>query len=106
MFIALLSSIVNASNHTKCVSPSNQKRKFQPTINLHPNEYSQEFHYYPFLVKLDRCVGSCKTLNELSNKLCVPNKTENLNLSIFYITTFHYRNQWIENFNKAYFMWM
>ena len=26
----------------------------QPTpINLHPNECSQELHYYPFLVKLD-----------------------------------------------------
>ena len=30
----------------------------QPTlINLHPNEYSQEFQYYPFGVKLDRCGG-------------------------------------------------
>ena len=29
----------------------------QPTfIDLHPNEYSQEFHYYPLAVKLDRCV--------------------------------------------------
>ena len=106
MFIVLLSSIDNVSNHTKCVSSSNQKRKIQPTINLYPNEYSQEFHYCPFLVKLDRCVGSCKTLNELSNKVCVPNKTENFSLSIFNITTFHYRNQWIENFNKAYFVWM
>ena len=27
----------------------------QPTlINLHPNEYSHEFHFYPFAVKLDR----------------------------------------------------
>ena len=35
----------------------------QPThINLHPNEYSQEFQYYPFAVKLDRCVGSCNIL--------------------------------------------
>ena len=25
---------------------------------LHPNEYNQEFHV-PFLVKLDRCAGSC-----------------------------------------------
>ena len=23
-------------------------------INLHPNEYSQEFHYYLFAVKLDK----------------------------------------------------
>ena len=35
----------------------------QPTlINLHPNEYSQECHYYPFAVKLNRCAGSCNTL--------------------------------------------
>ena len=60
----------------------------QPTSNnLHPNEYSQEFHFYPFVVKLDRCVGSCNTLNDLSNKVCVPNKTENLNLSVFNMIT-------------------
>ena len=36
------------------------------------------FHYCPFTVKLDRCDGSCITLNDLSNKECVPNKTEDL----------------------------
>ena len=53
MFIVLLSSIVNASNHTKCVSLSNQKCMIQTTlINLHPNEYRKKFHYYSFSVKL------------------------------------------------------
>ena len=52
-------------------------------INLHPNEYGQEFHYYPFVVKLGRCFGSCNTLNDLSNKVSVPNKAEDLNLSLF-----------------------
>ena len=67
---------------------SNQKCMIHPTlINLHPNEYSQEFHYYPFAVKLDRCVRSCNTLNDLSNKVCVPNKTEDLNLSMFNMIT-------------------
>ena len=56
-------------------------------INLHPNEYSQECHYYPLAVKLHRCVGSCNTLNDLSIKVCVPNKTEDLNLSVFNIIT-------------------
>ena len=56
----------------------------QPTvINLHPNECNQELHYYPFAVKLDRCVWSCNTLNDLSNKVCFPNKTEDLNLNVF-----------------------
>ena len=46
----------------------------QPTlIKLHPDEYSQEFRYYSFEVKLDRCVGGCNTFNELSNKACVSN---------------------------------
>ena len=66
---------------------SNQKCMIQPThINLHPNEYSQEFHYYPLPVKLDRCVGSFNTLN-LSNKVCVTNKTEDLHLSMFNMIT-------------------
>ena len=56
-------------------------------INLHPNEYSQKFHYYPFAVKLDICVGSSNTLNDLSNKVCVSNKTEDLNLSAFNMIT-------------------
>ena len=51
------------------------------------NEYSQEFHYCPFVVKLDRCVLSCNVFNDLSNKVCVPNKTEDLNLSMFNMTT-------------------
>ena len=55
-------------------------------INLHPNEYSQRLHYYPFVVNLDRCVGSCNTLNELSNKVCVPTKKD-LNLSVCNIIT-------------------
>ena len=53
----------------------------EPTlINLHPNEYSQEFCYYPFAVKLDRCLASCNTLNDSSNKVFVPNKAVDLNL--------------------------
>ena len=48
MFMGLLISIVNTSNHTKCVLLSSQKCIIQPTlINSHPNEYSKEFLYYP-----------------------------------------------------------
>ena len=35
------------------------------------------------MVNFDRCLGSCTTLNGFSNKVCVPNKTEDLNLSVF-----------------------
>ena len=73
MFLILLTSIVHASNHTKYMLLSNQKCMIQPNlINLNPTECSQEFHYYPFEIKLDRCVGSCNTLKDLSKKVCVP----------------------------------
>lgn len=45
-------------------------------INLHPNEYSQELHYYQFAVKLDRYIGGRNILNDLPNKVWVLNKTE------------------------------
>ena len=82
VFIVLLSNIVNGSNHAKCISLRNQKviwmyinqsglNHIQPTvINLHHNEYSQEFQDFQSAVKLDiTCVGSCNTLNDLSNKV-------------------------------------
>ena len=84
IFIQLLIDIVSASYHTKCILIGNKKCMIQSTlVNLHPNEYSQEFHYYPFAVKLDRCVESCKW--RLKPK-CVQHD---------------YKNKWIENINKA-----
>ena len=60
----------------------------QPTlVNLLINKYSQEFNYSPLAVKLHRCIGSCNTLNDFSSKVCAPNKTENLNLSVFSMIT-------------------
>ena len=88
IFIGLLTGLVIGSNNKKCVSLGNQKFTIQPTlINLHPNEYSQEFHHYTFAVKLDRCVGSCNTLNDLCNEVFSPNKTEDLNLSVLNVIT-------------------
>ena len=40
--IALLTDLVKDSNHTKCVSLSNQKCMIEPTlINLPPSKYSR-----------------------------------------------------------------
>ena len=39
------------------------------------------------MAKLDRCVESCNTINDLSNKVCIPNKTEDLNQSVFNLIT-------------------
>ena len=39
------------------------------------------------MVKLDECVGSSNNLQDLSNEVCVPNKTEDLNIIIFNMIT-------------------
>ena len=79
-FIGLLTGLVNGYNHTKCVLLSNQKCQIQPTlINLHPDEHSQEFHYYSLLHYYN--------IHDLSNKACIPNKTEDLNLRVFNMIT-------------------
>ena len=39
------------------------------------------------LLKLDKYVEGCNTLNDLSNKVCAPSKTEDLNINIFNMIT-------------------
>ena len=79
MFVWLLTSAINAFNHAKCVSLNNQQCKAQHTlIKLHPNEYSKCLHYYPFAFNLEGWVGSCNSFNEVTNKVSVTSKTEDL----------------------------
>ena len=66
----------------------NQKWEIQPTlIDFHPNDYIQELHYYPFAVKLDKFFGRSNCLNDLSNGVCDPNKTKDLNIHAFNMST-------------------
>ena len=77
IFIVLLASLVNASTHTKFVSLSNQTFQIQPTlIDINSNQYNQELNCNPFVIKLEKCAGSCNTINNLSNRVFVSNTTE------------------------------
>ena len=78
--------MVNSSNHTKCISWKNQQYLTKPTlINVHSNQCTKGLHCYTFAINLDRCIRSSNTVNDLSNKVCVRNKTDDLNLSFFNI---------------------
>ena len=52
-------------------------------VDLNPNE----LRYYPFVVNLDRCDGSCNSLDDLSDRIYVSNKTEDLNAKVFNMIT-------------------
>ena len=67
MLIGLLVSIVSVTNHRKWVSLSNQKYMTEPTIDLQLNQID--------MLEVVILVMTCL--------ICVPNKTEHLNLSVF-----------------------
>ena len=44
----------------------------RPTlIDLNSDKYNRGSRYYLFLVNLDICYGSCKTLDDLVSRICV-----------------------------------
>ena len=56
---------------------NNQERKVRPQIiNVNSNEPS-------FLLKQNKCSGSCNNINDPYAKLCVPNVLENINVKVF-----------------------
>ena len=74
-----LGCMVKVSNCTKCISLNNQLCMARAmVINLNPNKHNQGLHHYPLMVSLDRCNGSCNTLNDLSSKICVPKKSRKI----------------------------
>ena len=64
------------SNRTKCISLNNQPCMTRAMlISLNSEKHTQRLHHYQFMVSLDRCNGSCNTLNHLSIKIYVKKKT-------------------------------
>ena len=46
-----------------------------------------EFNCSLFMISLDKCSRSCNTLREISGKLCVPNKIENVKFNVSNLIT-------------------
>ena len=75
VFIVLFS--FNESLATKYVSLINEPGMARPTLtdlNL------VDVNYYPFIINLDKCSGSCNAVDDLSTKICAPSKTKDVNL--------------------------
>ena len=61
----------------ECVSVVNQKCMPRPKI-LNVNEGIGEALFYPYNVQVNKCCGSCNTLDNPIEKLCVPNVIKGL----------------------------
>ena len=55
-------------------SPSNVN-----SINVNTNEPV----FYPFIIKVNKCCGSCNSINDTYAKLCIPDVVKNINVKVF-----------------------
>ena len=69
-----------AADHIESVALNNQPcQPRQTLINLNLDE----LYYYPFVVSVSKCGGSCNTIDDPFGRICVPNKIEDINLKLF-----------------------
>ena len=68
-------------NTLECLSVINQKYMPRPKI-LDVNEGIGEALFYPNNVLVNKCSGSCNTLDDLMAKMCVPNIIKNVNMKV------------------------
>ena len=67
-------------NSLECVSMNNQECKIRPEIiNLNTNKPL----FYPYSIRVNKCKGSCNTINDPYAKICVPDKIKNTNVKVF-----------------------
>ena len=67
----------------ECVSVINQKCMPIPKI-LDVNERNGEALFYPYNVLVNKCSGSCNTLDNPMSKICVPKIIKNVNMMQVY----------------------
>ena len=65
----------------ECVSVTNQECMLRPKI-LDVNEGVVEPLFYPYNVLVNKCSGSCNTLDDPMTKSCVPNIIKGINMKV------------------------
>ena len=71
----------------ECVSVVNQKCMPRPKV-LDVNEgIIGEALFYPYNAQVNKCSGSCNTLDNPIEKLCVPNVIKGLNMKVYNFLT-------------------
>ena len=73
---------ISKVNTLECLSVVNQKCMSRPKI-LDVNEGVAEALFYPHNVLVNKCSGSCDTLDDPMAKLCVPNVIKKVNMKVY-----------------------
>ena len=73
---------ITKTKASECVSVVNQKCMPRPKI-FDVNEGVGEALFYPYNVQVNKCSGSCNTINNPMAKLCVPNVIKGVNMQVY-----------------------
>ena len=68
----------NSKGPIKCLTLNNQPCQARPTL---VNINSDETLFYPFTVSVNKCGGSCNTID--GPHAYIPNKVKNMNVKVF-----------------------
>ena len=63
-----------------CISLKNQECKVRPKI---ADINSNNPIFYPFSIKINKCTGSCNSINNPYAKICFPDTVKDLNVRVF-----------------------
>ena len=69
-------------NTLECLSVINKKCMPRPKV-LDVNEGVGETLFYPYNVLVNKCSGSCNTLDDPMAKMCIPNMIKNVNMKVY-----------------------
>ena len=69
-------------NALECVSVVNRKCMSRPKI-LNVNEGVGEALFYLYNVQVNKCSGSCNTLDDPMTRICVPKIIKNINMKVY-----------------------
>ena len=69
--------LVSSVNSLKCVLIKNQECKVRDVI------VNNEYMFYPFSLKINRCNGICNSSNNPYSRVCVPNVVKNITAKVF-----------------------
>ena len=78
---AVIAAFFNLSyvNSLECILMNNQECKARPKIiDLNNNEPV----FYPYSIKVNKCIGSCSNINDPYPKLCAPYIIKNINVKV------------------------
>ena len=73
----LILVLISTANSLKCISLKNQECNVRKVI------VDNKYMAYPYIIKVNKCVGSCNDINNPHSRVCIPDITKNVAAKVF-----------------------